>query len=101
MHPPPQLSALALSVLLAPLPAWAMLDCKNIRVDGHSFDLSKLDGPHSVVTTSYDSSADTHRNTTYTLDVCKPLEKSTDKEKQKAECVNNTRGKKTRRVPAW
>ncbi|KND94241.1 Autophagy-like protein 27 [Tolypocladium ophioglossoides CBS 100239] len=87
---PPQLSAFALSMLLAPLPSWAMLYCENIRIDDHSFDLSKLGGPHSVVTSRYESIPDAHHNTTYTLDICKPLKKS-GKGKKTEECPNGTR----------
>lgn len=87
---PPQLSAFALSLLLAPLPSWALLNCENIRIDDHSFDLSKLGGPHSVVTSRYDSLPDVHHNTTYTLDICKPLKKS-GKGKKTEECPNGTR----------
>lgn len=89
---PPRLAALALAALAAPRPGWALLDCKNIRVDGHSFDLLQLKGPHSVVTTSYDSGADAHHNTTYTLDVCGNLKKSGGGKDAKAECPNGTRG---------
>lgn len=63
------------------------LDCSNIRVDGQKFDLSKLGGAHSVVTTRFEPSIPGHSNTTYTLDVCGPLEK-----KGANKCPNGTRG---------
>lgn len=88
----PQLSALLLSLLAAPLPGLALLTCENIRVDGHSFDMSKLKGPHSVVTTRYKSDPPEHFNTTYTLDVCGQLKKS-GKSKKGQSCPNGTRGK--------
>ncbi|PHH65793.1 hypothetical protein CDD81_1520 [Ophiocordyceps australis] len=86
----PQLSALALSLLLTRNLGAAMLRCDNVRVDGHSFDLSKLGGPHSVVTTRYESLPNVHHNVTYTLDICKPLKKS-GKAKKSEECPNGTR----------
>ncbi|KAK5997784.1 Autophagy-related protein 27 [Cladobotryum mycophilum] len=89
MHPPHS-SALLLSLLLAPLQASAMLDCKKVRVDGHNFDLSALGGPHSVVTSRFEPSTNAHQNTTYTVDICQPLKKS-GKSKNTEECPNGTR----------
>lgn len=89
MHPP-RLSKLVLGVFLAPLRGWAMLRCDNIFVDGRSFDLSQLGGPHSVVTSRYESLPSAYQNTTYTLDICKPLKKS-GKVDAKEECPNGTR----------
>jgi hypothetical protein len=90
MHPP-QLAAALLPLLLAPLPSMAMLHCENILINGYKFNLEKLKGPHSVVTSKYDSVTHTHHNTTYTLDVCQPLKKSS-KSKSNEECPNGTRG---------
>ena len=84
-----QLSSVVLAALLGSAPSYAMLDCKKIVADGHTFNLDKLSGPHSVVTSKYSSSAETFHNTTYTLDVCKPLKKG-GKDKS---CPNGTRGK--------
>ncbi|WKT38499.1 hypothetical protein QSH57_000317 [Fusarium oxysporum f. sp. vasinfectum] len=72
-------------------PAFAAetLDCGKIRADGHTFDLSKLGGPHSVVTTRFKPSPPEHYNTTYTLDICKPLKKKGGKKDE--ECPNGTR----------
>ncbi|KAG9256254.1 autophagy-related protein 27 [Emericellopsis atlantica] len=67
-----------------------MLRCENVRIDGHSFDLSELGGPHSVVTSRWESLAETHFNTTYTVDICQPLKKS-GKSKKGEECPNGTR----------
>lgn len=68
-----------------------MLDCKKIVIEGQKFDLSKLGGPHSVVTSKWEDLAQTHFNTTYTVDVCQPLKKS-GKSKKGEECPNGTRG---------
>ncbi|KAH0523202.1 hypothetical protein TsFJ059_008245 [Trichoderma semiorbis] len=88
---PPRSSALLLSLLLAaPVHAATMLSCNKILVDGHNFDLSPLGGPHSVVTSRFESSTGAHSNTTYTVDICQPLKKS-GKAKSKEECPNGTR----------
>ncbi|KAF7547540.1 hypothetical protein G7046_g8968 [Stylonectria norvegica] len=90
MHRSP-LSILVLPLLLVPVSAAASLSCENVRIDGHSFDLSKLGGPHSVVTSRWEPSPPEFFNTTYTLDICKPLKKS-DGSKKGSECPNGTRG---------
>lgn len=87
----PQLSSLLFPLLLAPLPGSAMLDCKKIVVDDHKFNLDKLGGPHSVVTTQWNAIAETHINTTYTLDICNTLKKSGDAPKSE-QCPMGTRG---------
>ena len=86
-----QLLALLPLVLAPAVSAAGGLACENIRVDGVSFDLSKLGGPHSVLTSRWDSLAEKHHNTTYTVDVCHPLKKS-GKSKKGEECPNGTRG---------
>lgn len=70
----------------------AILECKKILVDKHTFDMSKLGGPHSVVTSRFDPITGYHHNMTYTLDVCGNLKKSGDAKKTE-ECPNGTRGK--------
>ncbi|KAK3186608.1 type II membrane protein [Lecanicillium sp. MT-2017a] len=82
-----QPSNVLLAALLGAVPSYAMLDCKKIVADGHTFNLEKLSGPHSVVTSKYSSLSDAYHNTTYTLDVCQPLKK---KGKDKS-CPNGTR----------
>jgi len=98
MHSPLVLSAL-LPALLAPLPGLALLHCENILINGYKFNLEKLKGPHSVVTSEYNSMTHTYHNTTYTLDVCGPLKKS-GKSKSKEECPNGTRGMSRRKKKA-
>lgn len=97
MHPL-QPSALLLSLLLAPVPSLAMLRCENMLIDKHSFDLSKLGGPHSVVTSQYDALSENHYNTTYTVDICQPLKKASDK-KNHEQCPMGTRGRQPRPNP--
>lgn len=77
-----------LALLLAPLPASAALRCDHIRVDKTDFDLSKLGGPHSVVTSQWHPP--TYTNTSYTLDICKPLKRKGDV-RTGDECPNGTR----------
>ncbi|KAI2632608.1 autophagy-related protein 27 [Hypomontagnella submonticulosa] len=81
-------AALLLSLLLLPLPTAAMFDCNNVVSDKQKFDLSKLGGPHSVVT-SYLVGGKPH-NTTYTVDICRPLKKKGDVKKEE-QCPNFTR----------
>ncbi|PKS06774.1 hypothetical protein jhhlp_006848 [Lomentospora prolificans] len=83
----PRAETFLFSLLLA-TPAAAMLHCDNVRVDGYSFDLTKLGGPHSVVTTLREPPS--YSNTTYTVDICKPLKKSGDAPKEE-QCPNGTR----------
>ncbi|KAJ4261608.1 type II membrane protein [Fusarium torreyae] len=85
----PDLLAFLLPLLAAPAFAAENLDCAKIRADGHTFDLSKLKGPHSVVTTRFTPNPEAHWNTTYTLDVCGPLSKKGGKKTE--ECPNGTR----------
>ncbi|KAF3481238.1 Atg27p [Arthroderma uncinatum] len=63
------LSVLSLLALFSTF-ASADLDCTHIKVDGVSWDLSKLGGAHALSEITGDF------NTTYTLDICKPLTKS-------------------------
>lgn len=67
----------------------ASFNCEKLRVDGHTFNLGALGGPHSVVTSRWEPSTEAHFNTTYTLDICKPLKKS-GKAKKTEECPNGT-----------
>ncbi|KAI2602317.1 autophagy-related protein 27 [Hypoxylon sp. NC1633] len=76
-----------LSLLLAPLPASAMFRCNQIVADKQRFDLNKLGGPHSVITSQI-IDGDPH-NTTYTVDICRPLKK--DGAKKQEQCPNGAR----------
>ena len=53
--------------------AAAPLDCANVLVDGHKYDLRALGGPHVVVTSEY--TRPTWHNSTYAVDVCGVLKR--------------------------
>lgn len=77
-----------LSAVLLPLLAAASggITCEKVVLDKtHSWDLSELGGPKSVMHS--EDRGVSFKNTTYTIDICKPL-KRTSKEK----CPNGTRG---------
>lgn len=77
--------------LLAAQASAVMLSCEHIRVDKQSFNLEKLGGPHSVVTTLREPPS--HSNTTYTVDICKALKRKGESEVPKEEqCPGGTRG---------
>ncbi|KAI0911781.1 autophagy-related protein 27 [Ustulina deusta] len=77
-------AALVLSLLLAPLPTAAMFRCAHVVSDGQQFNLEKLGGPHSVVTSLVEGSG--MYNTTYTVDICTYLKKT-----KSDQCPNSTR----------
>lgn len=81
-------TAVLLALLLSPLPTSAF-QCDHVRVGEADFDLSKLGGPHSVITSQWHPP--TYTNTSYTLDICKPLKRKGDVKKGD-ECPNGTRG---------
>ncbi|KAI1389204.1 autophagy-related protein 27 [Hypoxylon trugodes] len=81
-------AALLLSLLLAPLPTDAMFRCNNVVAKGQPFNLEKLGGPHSVVTSRI--IGETSHNTTYTVDICRPLKKKGDVKKDE-QCPNGSR----------
>lgn len=87
----PQASGLVLPALFGAASVSAMLQCEKIVLEGHKFDLGKLGGPHSVVTSRWEDLAQTHFNTTYTVDICQPLKKS-GKSAKGEECPNSTWG---------
>ncbi|KAG9244367.1 autophagy protein-like protein Atg27 [Calycina marina] len=84
------LEATIISTLLLPFLATAQgLDCEHLRADKIGFNLKKLGGAHSVVH-NVDHGGISTTNTTYTLDICRPLGKvkSIPAEKQ---CPNGSR----------
>ncbi|KAI1337332.1 autophagy-related protein 27 [Xylariaceae sp. FL0016] len=80
-------AAWLLALLLTPLPASAMFRCDHIVVDKLSYNLKELGGPHSVVMSQVVD--DIAHNTTYTVDICRPLKKGDAKKSD--QCPNNTR----------
>ncbi|KAL8725183.1 MAG: hypothetical protein Q9166_007513 [cf. Caloplaca sp. 2 TL-2023] len=66
------------------------LDCSNIRDDKTSFDISPLGNPISVMTSEDHSPSPTMTNTTFTIDVCKPLKKAKGIPKEE-DCPNGSR----------
>lgn len=84
--------AALLSTLLFPVLAAAVgnIDCNHVRVDKTSFDLSQLGGPRSVLH-SVDQGVSL-LNTTYTIDICRPLTRAADVPKEQ-QCPGGTRGR--------
>ncbi|KAL3424511.1 hypothetical protein PVAG01_03792 [Phlyctema vagabunda] len=79
-----------LSALLFPFLTAALgnIDCHHVRVDKTSFDLSELEGPQSVIH-SQDQGV-SFLNTTYTIDICKPLTRAGNVPKED-QCPGGTR----------
>lgn len=89
MHFPRPQAALLLAFLFSSPALAATIDCEHIRVDDVSFNLKALGGPHSVVTSRWHPP--TFTNTSYTVDICKPLKRKGDVKKDE-QCPNGTRG---------
>lgn len=88
----PQRSGFALpsALLLLPVLASAVtFDCSHLRIDGQSFDLSNLRGPHSVHL--IEDTPPSLSNTTFTIDICSPLQRTKGVPKAD-ECPSGTRG---------
>ncbi|KAI7166208.1 hypothetical protein D0869_08143 [Hortaea werneckii] len=66
----------------------ATFDCSHVRVDKQSFDLSELGGPKTVHFQQY--LPPSVSNTTYTVDICKPLQRTKGVPKTD-ECPTGTR----------
>ncbi|KAI0008965.1 autophagy-related protein 27 [Xylariaceae sp. FL0662B] len=81
-------AVLALSLLLAPMPAVAMFRCNEVVADKQRFDLSAIGGPHSVVMSHQEGQV--WHNNTYTVDICRPLRKKGGVDKTE-ECPNGSR----------
>ncbi len=106
MKPPssllPTTAPLLLLALLAAAPATtiaaatvteaapqAALDCANLLVDGHKYNLQALAGPHVVVTSEY--TRPTWHNSTYAVDVCGVLKRKEGVGKEER-CPDGSRG---------
>ncbi|KAI4227280.1 MAG: hypothetical protein LQ349_006738 [Xanthoria aureola] len=71
------LCPVTIPLLLLPSLTYAMsFDCSSIRADKQSFDISPLGNPISVMTSEDHSPSPTMTNTTFTMDICKPLKKA-------------------------
>ncbi|KAL2075888.1 hypothetical protein VTL71DRAFT_831 [Oculimacula yallundae] len=78
--------AALLSAILFPLLAAATggFDCDNVVADKKQFKLSKLGGPRSAL--DFEDRGASFRNITYTIDICKPLQRES-----KDTCPGGTR----------
>ncbi|OBT42873.1 hypothetical protein VE00_07544 [Pseudogymnoascus sp. WSF 3629] len=76
--------------LLLPLSVAALgtIDCSKMLADKHNFDLSALDGPHSVMHSV--EQPPSFLNTTYTVNICRPLVPDGDVKKEER-CPGPTR----------
>ncbi|KMU72143.1 hypothetical protein CISG_00452 [Coccidioides immitis RMSCC 3703] len=86
MKAPLELPIVSLLALFPVFPL-AQLDCTKIVVDAKTWDVSKLGGPHSVYNVV--DHPPSVINTTYTLDLCKPLPKN-------SQCPSGTYGRRLR-----
>ncbi|KAL8702267.1 MAG: hypothetical protein Q9224_000092, partial [Gallowayella concinna] len=80
------------STILLLLPALAStmyFDCSNIRDHKQSFDISALGNPISVMTSEDHSPSPTMTNTTFTIDICRPLRKAKGIPKEE-DCPNGS-----------
>ncbi|RYP47853.1 hypothetical protein DL768_006170 [Monosporascus sp. mg162] len=84
----PTAAADALVLWLLLPQAAAMFRCNHVVADSQQYDLSALDGAHSVVI-SRDEGA-SFKNITYTVDICRPLKKKGDVPKEQ-QCHNGSR----------
>ncbi|KAK4130321.1 hypothetical protein BT67DRAFT_429941 [Trichocladium antarcticum] len=85
-------ATLASLLLLAPLPAASAAEntfrCEKLEAGQHKYNFQGLAGPHTVVTHEY--ARPTYHNTTYTLDLCAPLQRKGDVAKEEV-CPDGTR----------
>lgn len=85
----PSFSQLSAFLLLPAAISAVTFDCKHIRAGGKDFNFEKLGGPKTVNDQKLTYPSIT--NTTFTIDICKPLPRSKDKDKHKEECPGGTR----------
>ena len=78
-------------ILLVPSLATAIsLDCSAARDDGVSFNFKTLEGPHALYRIKEHPNGII--NTTFTIDICRPLQKQKGVPKEE-DCPNNSRGR--------
>lgn len=85
-------TALLSSLLFSPLAFAYTLDCGAIQTEGVKWDLSKLGGPHSVMHSVQEEQPLRWVNTTFTVDICKALERPGSGEEKENFCQGGTRG---------
>ena len=93
--PQSRADAATLLTLLFPLLSAAdgSFDCSRLVKDKVNFDFSSLSGARSVMISDASKSA-SYLNTTYTIDICRPLKRVSEDKVPKAEqCPHGTRGK--------
>ncbi|KAL8771018.1 MAG: hypothetical protein Q9209_003437 [Squamulea sp. 1 TL-2023] len=87
---PTSISSPTTILLLLPTLAHTMnLDCSSIRDNKQSFDISPLGNPISVMTSEDHHPSPTMTNTTFTIDICRPLKKAKGIPKEE-DCPNGT-----------
>lgn len=70
-------AAFLLSALLPSLASAITFDCEHINVKGNKYDFKPLGGIHQIAhATSGNETGSYVTNTTYLLDICKPLGKA-------------------------
>ena len=78
-------------VILIPSLATAIsIVCSDVRDDGVSFNFMPLDGPHSLYRIKEHPNGII--NTTFTIDICRPLEKQKGVPKEE-DCPGGSRGR--------
>ena len=83
-------SLLSIPLFISQLTTAVSLQCDNVQLDKKKFDLSKLSGRHSVWV--HDTSRPpAEYNTTWTINLCQPLEKL-DGIPSRNQCPAGTRG---------
>lgn len=86
----PRLLPTLVFLLPATLPlSSGLLNCKDTIIDGKHYTFSALDGPHSVTWSRQHPPSIV--NTTFTIDICKPLRRTKGVPKGD-ECRSGTRG---------
>ncbi|KAI1257337.1 hypothetical protein MGN70_000377 [Eutypa lata] len=75
-------------LLLLPQAVTAQFACNNVVADKQKYNFKALDGAHSVVISKDEGAS--YLNTTYTVDICRPLKKTGDVPKHQ-QCPNGSR----------
>ncbi|KAJ5578666.1 autophagy protein Atg27 [Penicillium hispanicum] len=84
--------ALLLSTLLSSAVTAVTLNCGNIKVDEHKYDLSGLGGVHEIYHVAENETAGYVANTTYVLNICQVLVKAANRPEGKCGMSKNVCG---------